>query len=226
MSTPRGIRNHNPGNIRHSADPWQGLAAEQPDADFFTFEAPAFGIRAMARILQTYQEKHDRKTIREIIGRWAPPEENQTDSYAEWVAKRMDTAPDEPIDVSHYPTALGLVQAITRMENGAPPAGKPAAWYPETTYERGLRLAGITPTKPLAKSRSTKGNVAAGGGVAAAIAVLTDSIGLAPEVSAMLPLVLADLDQQTVALILLLIGLAGALYSQWARMDDKKQGRL
>ena len=27
----RGIRNHNPGNLRRSADPWQGLAAEQTD---------------------------------------------------------------------------------------------------------------------------------------------------------------------------------------------------
>ena len=30
----RGIRNHNPGNLRRSADPWQGLAPEQTDKEF------------------------------------------------------------------------------------------------------------------------------------------------------------------------------------------------
>lgn len=226
MTLPRGIRNHNPGNIRRTGDPWRGLAALQSDPDFFTYETPPDGIRAMAVILQNYQEKNDRKTIREIIGRWAPPEENDTESYADWVARRMDTAPDEPINVGHYPTALALVKAITRMENGAPPAGTPPHWYTDAVFERGLRMAGISPTKALTQSRATRGNVAGAGGIAAAIAVLTDSVGLSPEVAGLLPLVLADLDQQTVALVLLAIGLGGALYSQWARMDDKKQGRL
>ena len=36
MAIPRGIRNNNPGNIRHS-DQWKGLTPEQPDPDFCTF---------------------------------------------------------------------------------------------------------------------------------------------------------------------------------------------
>ena len=54
---PRGIRNNNPGNIRRNGDPWQGLAKEQNDREFFTFKSAVYGIRALARLLITYQDK-------------------------------------------------------------------------------------------------------------------------------------------------------------------------
>ena len=69
----RGIRNHNPGNLRRSADPWQGLAPEQTDKDFFQFTSAKWGIRALARTLIAYQDKVGLKNIKQMIGRWAPP---------------------------------------------------------------------------------------------------------------------------------------------------------
>lgn len=36
---PRGIRNNNPGNLRRTKDPWQGLAETQTDLEFFVFKA-------------------------------------------------------------------------------------------------------------------------------------------------------------------------------------------
>ena len=46
---PRGIRNHNPGNIDKGAD-WEGLADDQSsDSRFCVFKDPVWGIRAMAR---------------------------------------------------------------------------------------------------------------------------------------------------------------------------------
>ena len=44
---PRGIRNNNPGNIRRNGDPWQGLAKDQTDREFFTFQSAVYGIRAL-----------------------------------------------------------------------------------------------------------------------------------------------------------------------------------
>jgi hypothetical protein len=75
---PRGIRNHNPGNIRRNGDPWQGLAKDQTDREFFTFQSAVYGIRALARLLITYQDKYGLCTIETIIGRWAPAVENNT----------------------------------------------------------------------------------------------------------------------------------------------------
>src|SRR5574337_876096 len=85
MTPSRGIRNNNPGNIRKSSEPWRGLAAakDQKDPAFFTFETPEWGIRAMAVILRTYQTKYGLRTIRAIIGRWAPSAENDTDAYVD-----------------------------------------------------------------------------------------------------------------------------------------------
>ncbi len=88
-STPRGVRNHNPGNIERDARTrWQGQAARQSDPRFVVFTAPEWGIRAMARVLITYQDRHGCNTVAKIINRWAPPGENATSAY---VATRNDS---------------------------------------------------------------------------------------------------------------------------------------
>ena len=69
--TPRGIRNNNPLNIE-LGDQWQGLAASQTDGRFAQFQAPEYGFRAAAKVLNTYQNKHGLTTPRQMISRWAP----------------------------------------------------------------------------------------------------------------------------------------------------------
>ncbi len=39
MSLPRGIRNHNPLNIRRSKDQWKGMAEVQNDRAFVQFKS-------------------------------------------------------------------------------------------------------------------------------------------------------------------------------------------
>jgi len=223
--TPRGIRNNNPGNIRRSSDQWQGLAADQTDPDFFRFAHPRFGIRAMARVLQVYQEHHGLRTIREIVNRWAPSVENPTGDYVTAVAIWAGFDADEPIDVTQYDTALRLIRAMIRFENGHPPEGRDY-WYDDATYEMGLRLAGVSPSKKLRDSRTTKGAAVAGTATTAAIAILTDTLGLPAEIAALLPAALSGASEQTVSIALLVIGLAGAAYTIYARRDDKLNGRL
>jgi hypothetical protein len=88
----RGIRNHNPGNLRRSSDPWQGLAPEQTDREFFQFTSPKWGIRALARTLIVYQDRGGLKTIDQMISRWAPPNENNTGAYVAG-ARAQDVVP-------------------------------------------------------------------------------------------------------------------------------------
>ena len=64
MAEPRGYRLNNPLNIRRTATAWVGLAVRRADAEFCAFESPEYGIRAAAKILQTYQEKHGIGTLR------------------------------------------------------------------------------------------------------------------------------------------------------------------
>ncbi len=117
----RGLRNNNPGNIRRSADKWKGLREKQTDDAFFQFESSLWGIRAMARLLRNYQTRYGLNTVEQIINRWAPPIENNTDSYIESVANRVGVTPSQVIDLQNTDTLLLLSKAVIRHENGINP---------------------------------------------------------------------------------------------------------
>jgi hypothetical protein len=118
---PRGIRNNNPLNIRRSKDQWKGLAEAQTDRAFVQFKSLEYGWRAAFYLLtRTYYHKYRLYTIRTIIRRWAPSNENDTNAYIANVSKLTGIDPDEPIGIpSESPTrwiALGVAMAI--QENG------------------------------------------------------------------------------------------------------------
>lgn len=126
----RGLRNNNPGNIRHG-DKWQGMAAEQKDKSFVTFTTPEYGIRAMTRILRTYYARGI-VSVRQMISTWAPPNENDTESYVLSVAKKLNVSPDAMI--TNLDIVLpDLIAAIIRQENGVQP-------YSITTINSGIAL--------------------------------------------------------------------------------------
>lgn len=151
--TPRGIRNYNPGNIdRVAGVRWQGQATDQSaDPRFVVFNGPRWGVRAIARVLITYQDKRRAKdgsridTVREFIERWAPAVENDTNAYAKAVASALGIgSDDERVDVYRFETMRTLVLAIIRHENGPGPLPG-GAWYGESIIVDGLALAGIVP---------------------------------------------------------------------------------
>lgn len=113
---PRGIRNNNPGNIRHG-DKWKGLHTEQTDPSFCRFIAPKWGYRALFIILRTYERKYRLCSIREIIHRYAPPIENNTEGYIQRVAKELKVSPDDCLSVMKKDVLFALADAITRVEN-------------------------------------------------------------------------------------------------------------
>ena len=122
MSLPRGIRNNNPLNIRRSKDKWQGLRALQTDAAFCQFETMEYGWRAAFVLLtRTYYHTYRLFTIRNIIRRWAPENENNTEAYIRNVARLTGIDPNEPLGIpSDKPgrwIALGLAMAM--QENGS-----------------------------------------------------------------------------------------------------------
>ncbi len=138
VTATRGVRNNNPGNIRRSSDPWQGLAAVQSDKDFLCFETPVWGIRALTRILITYYDRHGCDTVRKIIRRWAPPSENNTAAYVGAVARALQADPDDRLELHSYQRMRPLVEAIIAHENRG-------HRYSAATVDEGLKLAGIVP---------------------------------------------------------------------------------
>lgn len=113
----RGVRLHNPGNIRKSNNAWQGKI-KGTDPAFETFSSPEYGIRALAKLISNYHaDGFD--TIHKMIDRYAPPHENDTRAYASFVAKNVGISPDTPVDLDV--DLFNIVKSIIHMENGYSP---------------------------------------------------------------------------------------------------------
>ena len=122
----RGLRNNNPLNIRRSADRWVGARKEQTDKTFVQFESMAYGYRAAWKVLQSYYERFRVQgrafTVRNIISRWAPPTENDTEAYIRCVLTLSGIGGKEhllpPENVAGYGNLCRLMAAMTCMECG------------------------------------------------------------------------------------------------------------
>lgn len=203
----RGFRNRNPGNIEfNTANQWQGqtgIEAPPPGggrARFAVFSSHEYGIRALAMLLTTYQDRHGLRTVAGIIGRWAPGNENNTGAYVRAVAQAMGIRPDDTIDVHQFEGLRPLVVAIITHECGGNP-------YDAGTIDRGLALAGVT--RPVtgivsaARTERGRGALQAAG--------MSGGAGLA---GAVLPALggLQGLDWRVAALLIVVASIGGVLW--------------
>ena len=113
----RGIRNNNPGNIRLTEDRWRG-EIDGNDLSFKTFETMAWGIRAMFHLLNNYRILYGCDTLEELVGRWAPSVENDTQGYVAFVSERSVVSSNGKISTTDRNVMIPVVCAMIRMENG------------------------------------------------------------------------------------------------------------
>jgi hypothetical protein len=124
----RAIRNNNPLNIRRSADRWQGARMEQTDKAFVQFISMPYGYRAAWKVMETYWQIFNylpkNFSVRNIITRWAPPTENDTEAYIRSVREMTGLKPDDhfsrPSTGIDYKRLALLMRAMTTMECGIP----------------------------------------------------------------------------------------------------------
>ena len=114
---PRGVRNNNPLNIRIGNN-WRGEALVSKDAEFETFSHPKYGFRAGAKLLRNYQRRYGLNTVERIIHRFAPPNENHTDNYVNFVARNLGVSPTQSIDLSSDTFLSQMLHAMSVMEVG------------------------------------------------------------------------------------------------------------
>jgi len=110
-----GQRNNNYGNLRTN-DPFEGKTGVNKSYD--TYETPEKGMRALARVLDTYSSKHGINTIDQLINRYAPASDNtggSHENYKKFLAQRLGVNPNDPIDVKGR--RAELMDAIIRFEN-------------------------------------------------------------------------------------------------------------
>lgn len=122
MALPRGIRNNNPLNIR-KGNRWKGERPHQVDDSFEEFTSIEFGLRAGFKLLRNYITGFDGKrpkcnTIYKIVSMWAPPSENATRKYIDYVSQYTGIHPLEVIDFKQRAKMVKIVQAMCRVECG------------------------------------------------------------------------------------------------------------
>lgn len=108
------------GDIKKSTTPTNvgNLRPVGSSTGFQQFDTPEAGIKALDDQLRIYGTKHNVKTLRQVISRYAPPSENDTDSYIKNVSQRTGLKPDEEIDLSN-PTIRHIISGpIILQEQG------------------------------------------------------------------------------------------------------------
>jgi hypothetical protein len=113
---PRGLRNNNPLNIRHNADVFQG-EIKGTDRSFKTFSSMPYGYRAAFVTLGTYLSR-GWNTIEKIISHWAPPSENNTESYIASVEKWSGVPRNRELTAADGTDYILIVAAMSFVENG------------------------------------------------------------------------------------------------------------
>lgn len=112
----RGEKNNNPLNINHG-DKWRGLSLVQKDPRFCTFTTSFYGFRAGAIILKTFRDKYKKNTLEAVIGKWAPPFENDTEAYIQAVSAMAKIGRKESIWQSKA-VLQKVLEGMAVVENG------------------------------------------------------------------------------------------------------------
>jgi len=109
-------RNYNPLNIRKTDIDWAGKVGN--NKGFEVFSNPEYGYRAAAKNLYTYNERYGLTTTRELISKWAPSTENNTEAYVQKVAKDLGVDPDADLGNLKDNPALtkSLMKSMTEHE--------------------------------------------------------------------------------------------------------------
>ena len=116
---PRGLRNNNPLNIRRNRDHFLGEVTPGTDGLFKQFESMAYGYRAACVILATYLMRGI-NTVEKIVRTWAPPTENNTESYIRHVTERSGVGRTKVLTADNGGDYRKIVAAMSHCENGVP----------------------------------------------------------------------------------------------------------
>ncbi|NQD72909.1 structural protein P5 [Pseudomonas sp. CM27] len=146
MSTPRGVRNNNPGNIDFNPrNAWQGqlgLEVGVAKPRFARFDSAENGIRALGKLLINYRGKDGMPgvgglgidTVRETVSRWAPGNENNTEAYIAAVTAKLGVRANDVINIKDVRTLRVAVGAIIAHECAN-------YRYPDAVFNEGIRRA-------------------------------------------------------------------------------------
>ncbi len=121
----RDVRNNNPGSLRRTNIIWQGQLTlplemneeQQGETEFCVFVTPLMGFRALALDLHTAIMK-GYNTIEKLIAHYAPPTENDTETYILDVVKAMGVDRGIVLSPNDVGQMYSLGKAVATHESG------------------------------------------------------------------------------------------------------------
>lgn len=125
----RSFRNNNFGNLNFVGQEGATLEAKNSkgEARFARFNTPEEGMRALANQVSLYATGRSKaagyqklETVSQIISKWAPPKENDTNGYIKAVSAKLGVKPTDKIDTSDQNVMTALIRAIATHEGGNP----------------------------------------------------------------------------------------------------------
>lgn len=227
MKRPRGLAINNPLNIKWSAkNKWQGADPTKRDGALEAFVSPQMGVRAAGRVLLKYKTD-GLDTVSEIITKWAPPDptgdKNPTASYIAFVAGRLGVESNQPIEIDDCATALKLVKAMGRDEQGME-----LPWTDGVILE-GLKAAGIHNVPPAPVMKTPEGK-------SAVVISTTGILGLAIQANDVVQQTTMNMpwlgdvarfmiaNQPKLVGVLIVAAIIAGGYAIWARRKKQAQG--
>lgn len=132
---PKGIRNNNPLNIRKGCS-WKGERPVQTDPSFEEFISMEYGIRAGLRLMRNHISgfkgtRPKMNTLKKLISVWAPPSENATTNYVDFVASHVGLSSSAILDPNNRTQMCNIARAMAYVECGVwiDPKKFISAWY-------------------------------------------------------------------------------------------------
>jgi hypothetical protein len=146
-----GQINNNYWNVKKPGNGWWRGAIGYDSRGHAIFGDPALGVRAVLRVLRTYQMKLRLESLDEIFGRYAPAVDtlgslpnaprNEPNRYAAFVAARLNVTPNEKViffspsgRIDDAERTKKLLRAMAEYENGA------GFEVPEDVLDRGMKM--------------------------------------------------------------------------------------
>lgn len=108
---------HNPGNLVKSSSVWVGETERQ--GRFTAFRSAHYGLRALCIVMLRYEQRHHVDTLEKFVHRFAPPSENNTDEYINFLSSKLGIGRRQKISISAC--LPSLVKAVIKFEQGDMP---------------------------------------------------------------------------------------------------------
>ena len=116
-SSPSGLRNNNPFNLKFFSIGWVGEIGT--DGDFSVFDTAENGIRAGMINIHTKMTRDGAKTVRRLLTILSPAFENPLESFINFVSAELRVSPEQPLTFAQH--IIPLSKAIIQFENGKQP---------------------------------------------------------------------------------------------------------